>query len=227
MYTSQFYIPFNNPHTYVQLSWYEYGIRMVSFRNFNIQRVFHLVISTKYQYVSGITILVLVMILFVDTIHSPIYWSNIDEHLILHTVNSMKLGCQQLACDRNVLTLMINTSILAFPSCELVHGSSQDVHVAWNDDACWMSGWWREWGLRLPCWSIDMCKRFWSCHVLFNIIMNMSICILFIGFLHMLGPLNTRELGDWRKEPSHWQGASYSRFHLRFFDLRASNFYWA
>ena len=130
IYTSQFYIPFNNPHTYVKLSWYEYGIRMVSFRNFNIQRVFHLVISTKYQYVSGITILVLVMILFVDTLHSPIYWSNIDEHLILHTVNSMKLGCRQLACDRNVLTLMINTSILAFPSCELVHGSSQDVHVA-------------------------------------------------------------------------------------------------
>ena len=97
LYTSQFYIPFNNLHTYVKLSWHKYGIRMVSFRKFNIQRVFHLVISTKYQYLSGITILVLVMILFVVTIHSPIYWSNIDEHLILHTVNSMKWACRQLA----------------------------------------------------------------------------------------------------------------------------------
>ena len=57
---------------------------MVSFRKLNIQRVFHLVLSTKYQYLSGITILVIVMILFVDTIHLPIYWSNIDERLILH-----------------------------------------------------------------------------------------------------------------------------------------------
>ena len=57
---------------------------MVSFRKVNVQRVFHLVLSTEYQYLSGITVLVIVMILFIDTIHSPIYWSNIDEHLIPH-----------------------------------------------------------------------------------------------------------------------------------------------
>ena len=100
----------------------------------------------------------------------------------------------------------MNNSILALLSCELAHWTSQDVHVAWNDDVPWMSGWWCGWCLRLPWWSIDMCKRSWSCHVLFNVTMNVSICILFIGFLHMWGPLKTRELEDWRKEPSHWQG---------------------